>query len=133
MALCTAALCQNQTIKILITTPQRSIKHGHTILRRHDAANATTGNTRATAWQASGDSTRAGARKSASARSWALLSACSAACARHCAADRHACNTDTTAANGHSAGAYTHTVSANTDATGVDTASNAAVTISPAG
>jgi hypothetical protein len=119
LTLGTAALCQNQAIKILITTPQRAIKHGHTILRRHHAANATTGSTRAAAWQAS--------RHPATTCSGE--SACSGTCAGQCATDRHACNTDTTATNGHPAGACTHTASANTDTTGVDTAINAAVTI----
>jgi hypothetical protein len=48
LTLSTAALCQNQTIKILVTTPQRSIKHSYTVLSRHDTTHATTGNACAT-------------------------------------------------------------------------------------
>jgi hypothetical protein len=133
LTLGTAALCQNQAIKILITTPQRAIKHGHTVLRRHHAANTTTGNTRATAWQASRHPATTCSGESACTGSRTLLSACSGTCAGQCATDRHTCNTDTTAANGHSTGTHADAVSANTDATGVDTAINAAVTIALAG
>jgi hypothetical protein len=50
LTLSTAALRQNQTIKILIAAPQRSIKHRYTVPSRHDPTHATTGNTCATGW-----------------------------------------------------------------------------------
>jgi hypothetical protein len=72
--LSTAALCQNQAIKILITAPQRSIKHSYTVLSRHDATHATTGNACATGWQASRHPATTCSGESACAGSRTLLS-----------------------------------------------------------